>query len=129
MIAAKPSMATMPLAGMVTVILPLASVVPRDSPVVGSITFALARGAEVYENVEELNIQDIAVKVAELPDLVAVRDFGVAAPWVLEVQMMMLSLATTGVASTNVVTVGPGAGEPLRMMNGVNAIPQHLEMR
>jgi len=44
LMAARPSMATMPLSGTVTVILPSASVVPRDSPVTGSITFALARG-------------------------------------------------------------------------------------
>jgi hypothetical protein len=110
LMAAKPSMETMPLSGMVTVIWPLSSVVPRDAPVVESITFALARGAEVYVKFDGLNIQDVAVKVAESPEWVAVKDTGVAAPWVVAVQMMMLSLAATGVTSSNVVTFGPGTG-------------------
>jgi hypothetical protein len=42
-----------------------------------------------------LSVQAVAVTVAESPERVAFRDTGFAAPWVLAVQMMMLSLATT----------------------------------
>ena len=118
-VAARPSMATTPLSGTVTVMLPLASVVPRDAPVVGAITFALARGAEEYMNVVKSSVQAVAVTVAASPERIDFRDTGCAGLFIgsLDVQMMMLSLAATGVVSTVWGAVAP-RGVSLIMTNG-----------
>ena len=126
-------MATTPVSGTVTVTVPLASVVPRDASVVGSITFALARGAEEYVNVMKSSVQSIAVTVAESPETVAVRDTGCTGLFIisLPVQIMILSLAATGAASAVGGTfVGSApSGASLRMTYGVAVMPQHWVMR
>jgi hypothetical protein len=45
-IAPRPAIATTPLAGTATEITPLASVVPKEAPDDGSMTFAFAHGAD-----------------------------------------------------------------------------------